>query len=359
MSVKERDPLTGHQTTGHEWDGITELNTRVPTAVWFFIAVTAIWSAIAWVLLPTWPLLTTYTRGILGADQRAEVEKSVIDANNARADWATRIDDMPAYQIMADPALMQRVTETGNQLFGDNCAGCHGVNAQGGPGFPSLIDSAWLWGGTFDDIMETIRVGINNDNPDTRVSQMLAFGRDGMLTRDQIRTVTDYVQNFSGTPAPAEKLTEGATIFAENCASCHGDNGTGDISQGAPDLTDHFWIYGGSDKAIFQTVYGGRQGWMPDWENRLTPTERKILAVYIMDKGKEANASGAQAESAEAAGAQTEATPVEAAQAEGAQAEDAQAEGVEAEAAQAEATPAEGTEAEATPAEGTQAGGTQ
>lgn len=95
MSVKERDPLTGHQTTGHEWDGITELNTPVPRAVWFFIIVTHIWALIAWILLPTWPLLTTYTKGLLGVDQQEQVEEAVVAANAQRADWATQIDHLP------------------------------------------------------------------------------------------------------------------------------------------------------------------------------------------------------------------------------------------------------------------------
>ena len=105
MSVKERDPLTGHQTTGHEWDGITELNTRVPRAVWFFVFVTHLWALIVWVLLPTWPLVTTYTKGLLGLDQREEVEEAVIEANLARADWSEQIEALPADGIMADPAL--------------------------------------------------------------------------------------------------------------------------------------------------------------------------------------------------------------------------------------------------------------
>ena len=146
MSVKERDPLTGHQTTGHEWNGITELNTRVPRAVWFFVIVTHLWALAVWVLMPAWPLVTTYTKGILGVDQQKQVEERVVEANAARANWAQQIAALPAENILSDPELMPRVTGTVNQLFGDNCASCHGQNAGGGPGFPSLIDDAWLWG---------------------------------------------------------------------------------------------------------------------------------------------------------------------------------------------------------------------
>lgn len=286
MSVKERDPLTGHQTTGHEWNGITELNTRVPRAVWFFIIVTHIWALVAWVLLPTWPLVNTYTKGILGIDQQEQVEQKIIAANAARADWADRITALPADQIMADPALSGRVMETAHQLFGDNCAGCHGSDAAGGPGFPSLIDDAWLWGGDVPAIMETLRVGINSTNPDTRFAQMLAFGENGMLSRKQTRTVVSYVQSLSGTRAPQETLDAGAELFADNCASCHGEDGKGNTDLGAPNLADDFWIYGGDDASLYRTIWSGRQGWMPAWDGRLTETERKILTVYLKEMGQ-------------------------------------------------------------------------
>ncbi len=287
MSVKDRDPLTGHQTTGHEWNGITELNTRVPRVVWFFIIVTHLFALLMWILLPAWPLVTTYTKGLLGVDQRNMVKQDIELANIARADWADRIATLPADDILQDPELMARVTGTAHQIFGDNCAGCHGNDAAGGPAFPSLIDTAWLWGGGTETVMETLRVGINSTHPDTRYAQMLAFGRDGILPRDDIRLVIDYVQSLSGTAAPADRIAAGGEIFANNCAACHGENGHGDTDLGAPDLSDAFWIYGGDDKTLFETIWGGRQGWMPSWEGRLSLTERKILAVYLQHLGQE------------------------------------------------------------------------
>ena len=172
-------------------------------------------------------------------------------------------------------------TSTG--LFGDNCAACHGSRAEGGPGYPSLVDDAWLWGGDDETILETLRVGINAPHPDTRYAEMLAFGRDGMLDRDQIRIVADYVQSLAGLDSGAspERLEVGAALFADNCSSCHGADGTGMQDLGAPNLTDTHWIYGGTDQALFETIYGGRQGWMPAWENRLTEVQRKMLAIYI------------------------------------------------------------------------------
>ncbi len=281
MTVKERDPLTGHLTTGHEWNGITELNTRVPRIVWICIALTGIFSICLWILLPAWPLVNTHTTGVLGLSQRAAVNRAIVEANAERAGWANRIDALPAKAILADPALMARVTGAGHQLFGDNCAACHGSNAAGGPGFPSLVDDAWLWGGSEAAIMETLRVGINSPHPDTRVSQMPAFGKGDLLTGAQIAAVIPYVQSLSSAAGPAAG-TQGATIFAENCSSCHGPEGKGNIEIGAPNLSDKFWIYGGDRDSLQRTLQNGRQGWMPNWDQRLTPTQRKILAVYIL-----------------------------------------------------------------------------
>lgn len=283
MSVKERDPLTGHQTTGHEWDGITELNTRVPRAVWFFIIVTHVWAVIIWLLLPAWPLVTTYTGGLLGLDQREEVEDDIARTNSALSGATSRLAELPVEDIRADPQLMARVNDTAPALFGDNCSVCHGADAAGGPGFPSLVDDAWLWGGDSEAVMETLRVGINSQHPETRFGQMLAFGRDGILDRDQVRAVVGYVRSLSGGGAPDDALATGAQIFTDNCASCHGEEGTGMVDLGAPDLTDQFWIYGGDDQALFDTVWGGRQGWMPDWEGRLSLADRKILTIYLQE----------------------------------------------------------------------------
>lgn len=135
--------------------------------------------------------------------------------------------------------------------------------------------------------METLRVGINATHPDTRWSQMLAFGRDGILPREDIHIVADYVQSLSGAEVPAGRLAAGADIFANNCASCHGEDGRGIMDLGAPNLADDIWIYGGDDASLFDTIWAGRQGWMPAWEGRLTETERKILTVYLQNRQRE------------------------------------------------------------------------
>ena len=292
MSVSERDPVTGHMTTGHEWNGIKELNTPVPWPVWFFLIATAIFGVCYWVLMPAWPLGYTYTKGLLGLDQRVIVTEKVREAAEGRAAWTNRIAAMPYPAIQADPALMRDVRERGHVLFGDNCAACHGTDAKGGPGFPNLTDTKWLWGGTPEEIAETLRVGINSTHDETRVSQMLAFGRDKMLDSKAIENVTDYVMSLSqpsiATGARARSVLAGQAVFAANCVACHGDDGRGNPMVGAPDLTDADWIYGGDEQAITDSIYGGRQGQMPGWEARLSPVDRKILTLYVLDRGRQA-----------------------------------------------------------------------
>lgn len=284
MSVEERDPLTGHKTTGHEWNGITELNTRVPRAVWWAIGITHVWALIIWILLPSWPLITTYTKGLLGVDQRELVQGEIQAGQRYRAYWEANLAAASLDDIRGEQALMDVVAASAPTLWGDNCAACHGMLGVGGPGFPNLTDDAWLWGGSDEAVLESIRVGINATHPETRVSEMLAFGQLDVLTRDQIRAVAAYVQSLSGLADPnPEVRAEGQTIFEVNCTSCHGEDATGMNEVGAPNLTDEFWIYGGSDEAIFASIHDGRRGWMPAWEGRLSEAQNKILALYLLD----------------------------------------------------------------------------
>lgn len=287
MAVTERDPHTGYMTTGHEWNGIKELNTPVPRAVYFFLIATALFSLGYWILFPAFPLGWTYTKGLLGVDQRATVNEALKRASLDRENWTKQIETNSYQAIQADPALMTIVRQTGRALFGDNCAACHGLQAKGSKGFPNLTTESWLWGGEPETIVETIRVGINSNHPSTRVAQMLAFGRDNILPRADVENVVSYVQSLSDPAAvkqiPQGRLESGKTIFAANCASCHGDDGKGKSDLGAPDLTDHNWIHGGDPQSIFTTVWHGRQGQMPAWEHRLGSLERKILALYLVD----------------------------------------------------------------------------
>ncbi len=283
MSVNERDPYTGKLTTGHDWNGIKELDTPIPKAVLVFLAVTTLFAVVWTTLMPAWPTITSYTKGLLGTDQRLEVAQAIAEATADRAVWTARIETEDFAAIEADPALMTIARETGAALFGDNCAACHGLDARGGPGFPNLAEAPTMWGDDAETIAETIRVGINSTHPESRYAQMLAFGRDQMLERESVRAVVAYVRGLSD-PEVSDASGEGAQIFADNCAGCHGDDATGIPGTGAPNLADAFWIYGGDQQAVYASVFNGRQGHMPHWEGRLSPVDIKLLTLYVRDR---------------------------------------------------------------------------
>jgi cytochrome c oxidase cbb3-type subunit III len=291
MAVEERDPLTGRVTTGHEWNGIKELDTPVPRGVLIFLIVTHLFAVIWWFVMPTWPLGTTYTKGLLDTDQRKIVEEKLVEANAARAPWVDAIEKSSFDEILANPQLMEVVKETGHRLFGDNCAACHGRDGKGGQNYPNLTDHDWIWGGGPETIAETMRIGVNSSNPQSRVSQMPSFGRDEMLDPVQVRNVATYVHSLSNpsdsTPDSIATIEAGRQVFLTTCAACHGEDAKGKKDMGAPNLTDQYWIYGGDLETIVMTVHGGRQGHMPTWDERLTPAEIKILALYVYQLGVE------------------------------------------------------------------------
>lgn len=289
MAIEERDPVTGRRTTGHEWNGIKELDTPVPRGVLMFLVVTHVWAIALWFFLPTWPLGTTYTKGLLGVDQKTTVEASLAEARQAKAAWATRLETEPYETILADERLMTTVRTAGRQLFGDNCAACHGADGRGRAGYPDLTDDDWLWGGDPEMIEQTLRVGINSRNPDSRLAQMPAFGRDEILDRTQVRDVAAYVYSLSNPDYSTEqtlaRIEAGREVFATTCAACHGGNAAGNREVGAPNLTDARWVYGGDLQTIINSVHGGREGHMPTWDERMTTLDIRTLALYVHDLG--------------------------------------------------------------------------
>ena len=291
MAIEEIDPVSGHVTTGHEWNGIKELDTPVPRGVLIFLIVTHLFAVIWWFVMPTWPLGTTYTKGLLGTDQRKIVEEKLVQAEAARAPWVNAIEKSSFDEILANPQLMQVVMKTGHQLFGDNCAACHGRDGRGGDNYPDLTDHDWIWGGGPERIAETLRVGVNSPHAESRAAQMPSFGRDKMLDQTQVGNVATYVYSLSNplasTPQTIARIEAGRQVFLTNCAACHGEDAKGNQDLGAPNLSDQFWIYGGDFEKIITTIHGGRQGHMPTWDERLSPAEIKILALYVYSLGVE------------------------------------------------------------------------
>ncbi len=282
---REKDDVSGVETTGHEWDGIRELDNPLPR--WWLIIFYAciVWSVGYWVAMPAWPLISDYTRGVLGHSQRLDVDAAVAALKADRAGLGEKLAKATPQEIEADPELQQAALAWGKSAFGDNCATCHGAGGGGNVGFPNLNDDIWLWGGTLDDIRQTIKVGVRTANPETRLSEMPAFGRDGILDAAQIADLSEYVLSLSGKSTDAEAVTRATQVFADNCAACHGADGKGMREFGAPNLTDADWLYGGDKDTIIATITNARYGVMPTWEARLDAPTINALAVYVHSLG--------------------------------------------------------------------------
>lgn len=287
MSPRETDDVSGVETTGHEWDGIRELDNPLPRWWLGIFWLTVVVAIVYWVLMPAWPGLHGYTHGLLGKSDRAQVSKDLAELKAIRGAEGAQLKNASLQQIESDPKLQAYALAVGQSVFGDNCATCHGTGGTGGKGYPNLRDDVWLWGGTLEDIQHTITVGVRSEHPQTRFSQMPAFGRDGIVPAEQVNDLTEYVVALSHRPADAAAVARAAPVFQANCAICHGPEGKGMPAQGAPDLTDADWLYGSARADIKGQIWNGRGGVMPTWEHRFDPETIKALAVYV-----HANAAG-------------------------------------------------------------------
>ena len=281
----DRNPGAEPSTTGHEWDGIREFNNPLPRWwLWTFYAC-IVWAIGYWVVMPAWPLLSSYTQGVLGYSQRSVVEKKVAANLANQAPYLNAIAAKSLEEIRNDADLLSFALAGGRSSFAVNCSQCHGTGAQGFKGYPNLNDDAWLWGGKLDQIQYTILHGIRNGSDDARDSEMPAYGRDELLERGQIRDVIEYVVALSGRTANNEAAARGKAVFAEQCAACHGEQGRGNIEFGAPNLTDDIWLYGGDRASLNETLYNSRRGVMPGWKDRLTPETIKQLTIFVHSLG--------------------------------------------------------------------------
>ncbi len=278
--VKKADP----QTTGHSWDGIQEFNNPMPRWWLWSLYLTILWGVGYVIAYPAWPLISGATTGVLGYSTRAEVAAEIqrFEAANAPIEAKLVAADLGA--IAADPDLANYAKNAGGAVFRTWCAQCHGAGAGGARGFPNLLDNDWLWGGAIDDIHTTVTHGIRNTtDADARFSQMPAFG--DILEKADIEAVVNHVLALSGQEHDAALAATGATVYADNCAVCHGAEGKGDRAQGAPNLTDAIWLYAGDPATITETVTKARFGVMPAWTGRLSEAEIRAVTAYVHSLG--------------------------------------------------------------------------
>ncbi len=284
MTDKHIDDVSGVSTTGHEWDGIRELDNPMPRWwLWTFYATIA-WALAYVIAYPAWPLITGSTGGLLGWSSRGQLQQEMRDAAAAKQGVLDQIAAKDVHAILADPNLREFAVAGGAAAFRVNCVQCHGSGAQGAPGYPNLNDDDWLWGGSIDDILKTVRHGVRfKDDDDTRSSEMPAFAE--ILDPQQIRDVASYVVSLTGTPHDPSRVAEGKKVFAQNCVACHGEDAKGNREMGAPNLTDAIWLYGSGEDAIIRQVSHPKHGVMPAWEARLGDTTVKQLAIFVHSLG--------------------------------------------------------------------------
>lgn len=280
MSDKKANDPPAVETTGHSWDGIEELNNPLPRWWLWTLYATIIWGVGYTIAYPAWPMVSGATAGLLGFSTRTEVAADIAEhqAQNNALEQALTSANLTTLAPASD--LHRYAVARGGSVFRAQCSQCHGSGAAGAVGYPNLLDSDWLWGGDIDNIALSVTHGIRNDtDEDARYSEMPAF-RD-LLDKAETRAVVEYVVSLSAPEFDETLAAAGAPVFADNCASCHGAEATGDRELGAPNLADAIWLYGGDRATLTQTVQDARFGIMPAWGQRLSDADVRAVSVYV------------------------------------------------------------------------------
>jgi cytochrome c oxidase cbb3-type subunit 3 len=250
--------------TGHKWDEtLAEYNNPLPRW-WLWMFHITIWFSLVYLAL--YPGLGTF-RGLLNWTQIGEYEQEVKTADEKFGPLFAKFAATPIAQLATDPDALK----VGERLFVNYCAGCHGSDAGGVPGFPNLRDGDWLYGGEPEMILTSILDGRTGTMP----------GWEAALGDKGVDEVTAYVLTLSGREADATLASAGKTAFTTYCVACHGAEGKGNTALGAPNLTDSTWLYGGSPGVIRQSILNGRNGIMPPHRDFLGEDKAHLMATYV------------------------------------------------------------------------------
>jgi cytochrome c oxidase cbb3-type subunit 3 len=263
-SSKKGDSEGEVESTGHEWDGITELNHPLPKW-WFNMFILTTIFAVIYMYL--YPALGNY-EGSLAWTQLNQLEEEMNDNKSSRHAFFSQFDGMNLVQLQSSEPAMN----TASRLFANNCAMCHGSDAKGSKGFPNLSDDDWLYGSSAEQVSQSILIG--------RQGMMPAFGP--ILTDDQLSATAQYVLSLSGQASHQEKTDNGKAVFDIQCAACHGPSGKGNQMIGAPNLSDRTWLYGGLARDIEASIKLGRSGKMPAHQHRFSEQEAKVLSAFVL-----------------------------------------------------------------------------
>lgn len=260
--------FTPGEVTGHKWDEtLEEYNNPLPKW-WSWLFYITVFFSIGYLIL--YPGFGNF-KGVLGwtsiAELRAEQEKS----QKIYGPIYAKFSGMDVAAVAAD----KQAIEMGKRLYQTYCMQCHGADAKGAKGYPNLADSDWLYGGSAEQIKATISAGRNGVMPAYGGNEAAVGGVEGA------KDLSAYVLSLAGKNADPAAALKGKEKFDAVCVACHGADAKGNQSIGAPNLTDNIWLYGGSEKAILETITKGRQNQMPSWEDFLGKDKIHLLSAYI------------------------------------------------------------------------------
>ena len=267
--ISNRDENNKTGSTGHVWDeDLVELNNPLPKWWLQLIYGTIIFSVIYLVLFPGLGNVT----GVLGWTQENQYSAEMEIAQQKQDVIFARYMEMDNETLIADP----EANATGQRLFANNCAMCHGSDGRGARGFPNLTDDDWLYGNSFDTIMQGLENGRAGAMP------VMVGGLDDA----GVNNLVAYVQSMSGQKADAEMAAEGKKSFDMLCVACHMPDGSGNQALGAPRLNDNIWLYGGEPETIKETLLNGRNGNMPSFKDTLSEDRRRLVTAYVLSLSK-------------------------------------------------------------------------
>jgi cytochrome c oxidase cbb3-type subunit 3 len=254
------------ETTGHAADGIEEYDNPLPRW-WFQLYVGTVIFALGYLVL--YPGLGNFA-GVLGWTQEGQWEEEVARAEERFTPIFAQYQEIPIPELARDADAMQ----VAERIYLNNCAVCHGSNAQGGYGFPNLTDDDWLYGGEPEQIVQTLVQGRNGLMPSWQ-----------HLGEENIENLTQYVLALSGLEHDEERAERGATTYASVCAACHMPDGTGNQALGAPNLTNNIWLYQAPGQSVAdsvrQTLRNGRNGHMPAQAAYIGEERVHLVAAYV------------------------------------------------------------------------------
>lgn len=263
LANRKREQQPTDKTTGHEYDGIEELDNPLP-AWWFYMFVITIVWGVGYLII--YPGMGNFA-GLLGWTQVGQHDRQVAAADEKFRAMRDRYLALPVEEIASDPA----VRKMGMRMFGNNCAQCHGADAKGRYGFPNLTDGDWIFGGSPDTIKASIANG--------RQAAMPAWG--SIIGDKGVTDVTAYVLSINGREANTAQVAAGEKVFQTYCVACHGADATGNPALGAPNLKNGIWLYGGNADQISHSIRAGRNGLMPSHKETLSEDKIHILAAYV------------------------------------------------------------------------------